>query len=100
MPPPTLGVNENLLVDSFDGSARVKRKVGSYSAIIWRLLEWTIVAAASEFTPVLTVNEAEYLGFLLSFDCLPVRPGVIIFGDSNSVIRQMRVEIDCKAPGL
>ena len=26
MPPPTVGVNENLLVSSFDGSARVKRK--------------------------------------------------------------------------
>ena len=34
MPPPTVGVNETLLVASFDGSARVKRKGGAYSAII------------------------------------------------------------------
>ena len=56
MPPPTVGVNENLLVASFDGSARVKRKGGAYSAIIWKLPEWTIVAVASEYTPDLTVN--------------------------------------------
>ena len=42
MPPPTVGVNENLLVASFDGSARVKRKGGAYSAIIWKLPEWKI----------------------------------------------------------
>ena len=34
MPPATVGVNENLLVASFDGSVRVKRKGGAYSAII------------------------------------------------------------------
>ena len=102
MPPPTVGVNENLLVASFDGSARVKRKGGAYSAIIWKLPEWTIVADAFEYTPDLTVNEAEYRGLLLSFDLLAdqARGRVIICGDSNLVIRQMRGEIDCKAPGL
>ena len=34
MPPPTVKQNEQLLVVSFDGSARVKRKGGSYSAIV------------------------------------------------------------------
>ena len=46
MPPVTVGVNENLLVASFDGSVTVKRKGGAYSAITWKLLKWTIVAAA------------------------------------------------------
>ena len=102
MPPPTVEEDENLLVVSFDGSARVKRSGGSYSAIIWKLPEWTIVAAASEYATDLTVNEAEYRGLLLSFDLLADqdRGRVIICGDSNLVIRQMRGEIDCKAPGL
>ena len=102
MPPPTVGVNETLLVASFDGSARVKRKGGAYSGIIWKLSEWTIVAAASEHSPDLTVNEAEYRGLLLSFDLLAdqARGRMIICGDSNLVIRQMRGKNDCKAPGL
>ena len=85
MPPPTVGVNENLLVASFDGSARVKRKSGAYSAIIWKPPKWTIVAVASEYTPDLTVNEAEYRGLLLRFDLLAdqARGRVIICGDSN-----------------
>ena len=47
-------------------------------------------SASSEFTPDLTVNEAEYRGFLLSFDLLAgqVRGRVIICGDSNLVIFQ------------
>ena len=31
-PPPTVEADEELLVDSFDGSARIKKKEGSYSA--------------------------------------------------------------------
>ena len=102
MPPPTVGADENLLVASFDGSARVKKKSGAYSAIIWKLPEWTIIAAASMFATDLTVNEAEYRGLLLSLDLLAdqAKGRVIICGDSNLVIRQMRGEIDCKAPGL
>ena len=37
MPPPTVEEKENLWVDSFDGSARVRRKCGACSAIVWRL---------------------------------------------------------------
>ena len=60
------------------------------------------MATASEFAKDLTVNEAEYRGLLLSFDLLAdqTRGCVINCGDSNLVIRQMREEIDCKAPGL
>ena len=58
MPSPTVGADENLLVASFDGSARVKKKSGAYSAIIWKLPEWTIVAAASMFATDLAVTEA------------------------------------------
>ena len=61
-----------------------------------------IVAAASEYAVDLTVNEAEYRGLLLGFDLLAdqTRGRVVICGDSNLVIRQMRGEIDCKALGL
>ncbi|OWZ00441.1 reverse transcriptase, partial [Phytophthora megakarya] len=70
--------------------------------ILWKLPEWTILEAMSEHMPDLTVNEAEYRGLLLCFDLLSTQSkGRVVFcGDSNLVIRQMRGEIDCKAPGL
>ena len=55
---------------SFDGSAQTKRKSGSYIAIVWKLPEWTIIAAASECEADLTVNAGEHRGLLLSFDLL------------------------------
>jgi hypothetical protein len=102
MPPPTVESDEELLVVSFYGSARVKRSAGAYGAIVWKLPGWSIVAASSEFAPDLTVNEAEYRGMLLCFDLLGTldRGRLIVCGDSNLIIRQMRGEIDCKAPGL
>ena len=62
MPPPTMEEGESLLVVSFDGSSRVKRKSGAYSAIVWKLSEWTFVEAASENAMDLTVYAAEYRG--------------------------------------
>eukprot|EP00644_Phytophthora_capsici_P015175 jgi/Phyca11/128388/e_gw1.75.135.1 len=80
----------------------VKRKVGSFSAVIWKLPEWTVVSAESRFVPAITVNEAEYHGLLLGLDLLPTsdRGRIEICRDSNLIIRQMRGEIDCKAPKL
>ncbi|OWY91281.1 reverse transcriptase, partial [Phytophthora megakarya] len=50
----------------------------------------------------LTVNETEYNGLTLGLDMLEGldRRRLVICGDSNLVIRQVRGEIDCKAPGL
>ncbi|KAE9083456.1 hypothetical protein PF007_g21889 [Phytophthora fragariae] len=50
----------------------------------------------------MTVNEAEYSGLLLCFDLLEDqdRTRLVICDDSNLVIRQMKGEIDCKAPVL
>ncbi|ETM48791.1 hypothetical protein L914_06727 [Phytophthora nicotianae] len=95
-------LGEKLLVVSFDGSARVKRGSEACSAIVWKLPEWIVVAAESKYLPDLTVNEAEYQGLLLGFDLLSSldRGRLIICGDSNLVVRQMRGEIECKAPGL
>ncbi|OWZ02172.1 reverse transcriptase [Phytophthora megakarya] len=86
---PTVEPKESLLVASFDGSARAKRAGGAYSAILWKLLEWTILEAMSEHMPDLTVNEAEYRGLLLCFDLLSTQPRgrVVICGGSNLVIR-------------
>ncbi|OWY96425.1 reverse transcriptase, partial [Phytophthora megakarya] len=102
MPPPTIEPDENLWVVSFDGSARVKRSGGAYSADVWKLPEWTVVEGMSEYMTDLTVNEAEYHGLILGFDLLSTldRGRVVICGDSNLVIRQMQGEMDCKAPGL
>ncbi|ETL32496.1 hypothetical protein L916_14942, partial [Phytophthora nicotianae] len=99
---PTVEPDEELLGVSFGGSARVKRGGGACSAIVWKLPEWTVVAAESKYLPDLTVNEAEYQGLLLGFDVLSSldRGRLIICGGSNLMIRQMRREIECKAPGL
>ena len=59
MPPPTIKIDETLVVVSLDGSARVKKKGGAYSTILWKLPEWTIVAATFEFAESLTVVKAE-----------------------------------------
>ncbi|GMF37390.1 unnamed protein product [Phytophthora fragariaefolia] len=101
-PIPIVLPDERLYVASFDGSARVKRGGGAYSAILWELPEWTVVKARSGYAEGLTVNEAEYHGLLLCLDLLEGedRRRLIICGDSNLVIRQVRGEIDCKAPGL
>jgi len=100
--PPKVEPEEVLYVVSFDGSARVKRGGGACSAIIWQLPGWTVVAAASRYLAEATVNEAEYAGLLLGFRLLKKleRKRLVVCGDSNSVIRQMRGEIECKAPGL
>ncbi|OWY96619.1 LOW QUALITY PROTEIN: reverse transcriptase [Phytophthora megakarya] len=95
-PIPTIRRDEELYVVSFDGSARVKRGGGAYSAILWKL-------PVSGYAEGSTVNEAEYHGLLLCLDLTgedldPQR--LVTCGDSNLVIRQVRGEIDCKAPGL
>ncbi|OWZ13096.1 reverse transcriptase [Phytophthora megakarya] len=88
-PVPTIRCDEELYVVSFDGSARGKRGGGAYSAILWKLPEWRVLKARYGY--------AEGLTDLLE-DLDPRR--LVICGDSNLVIRQVRGEIDCKAPGL
>ena len=60
---------------SFDGSARIKQKGGTYSAIVWKLPELKIVNVAAEYATDLTVNEAEYRGLLLGSISWPIRRG-------------------------
>ena len=48
MPSPTVGKGESLWAVRFDGSARIQRKGGVYSAIVWKFPEWKIVTAAAE----------------------------------------------------
>ena len=75
IPPHTVEEDENLLVISFDGSAWSKRKSGVYSAIVWKLPEWTSVTSASKYAMNLTVNAPEYRGLLLGFDLLDKHNG-------------------------
>ncbi|OWZ05689.1 reverse transcriptase [Phytophthora megakarya] len=95
-PIPTIRRDEELYVISFDGSARVKRGGGAYSAILWKLPEWRVLKVRSGYAENLTVNEAEYRGLFLCLDRLedldPRR--LVICGGSNLVIRQVRGEID------
>ncbi|OWZ09483.1 reverse transcriptase [Phytophthora megakarya] len=91
-PIPTVDREEELWVVSFVGSARVKRGGGAFSAIVWSLPGWES----------LTVNEAEYNGLILGLNMLEDldHKRLVICGDSNLVIRPVRGEIDCKAPGV
>ncbi|POM75699.1 Reverse transcriptase [Phytophthora palmivora] len=89
MPPPTVEPSERLPVVRFDGSPL-------------SLPRWTVISAASKYKLDLVVNETEYHDLLL---CLDLRSDMgrgrlIICGDSNLVIRQMKGEIECKALGL
>ncbi|OWY99523.1 reverse transcriptase [Phytophthora megakarya] len=49
-----VGPTESLHVISFDGSARVKREGGAFSAVVWQLLNWDVVKAASGYAEGLT----------------------------------------------
>ncbi|POM69566.1 LOW QUALITY PROTEIN: Reverse transcriptase [Phytophthora palmivora] len=91
-PIPVIQADEELYVVSFDGSAHVKRGGGAYSAILWKLPEWTVIQARSAYAEDLTVNEAEYHGLLLCLDLLSTvgRKREVFCGDSNLVIRQVR----------
>ncbi|GMF29423.1 unnamed protein product [Phytophthora fragariaefolia] len=76
--------------------------LGVIAASITSRTEVDLVLARSGYAEGLTVNDAEYHGLLLCLDQLEGedRRRLIICGDSNLVIRQVRGEIDCKVPGL
>ncbi|OWY99987.1 reverse transcriptase, partial [Phytophthora megakarya] len=101
-PIPTVDRDEELWVISFDRSARVKCGGVASGALVWSLPGWEAVKARSGYLESLTVNEAEYNGLILGLDMLEDldRKRLVVCGDSNLVIRQVRGEIDCKAPGL
>ncbi|OWZ07519.1 reverse transcriptase [Phytophthora megakarya] len=100
-PTPTIGRDEDPYTVSFDGSARVKRCGGAYSAILWKMPEWRVLKGTFGSAEGLTVSEAEYHGLLLCLDLLEDLDlcRLVICGESNLVIRQVRGEIDCKTPG-
>ncbi|KAE8989479.1 hypothetical protein PR003_g17768 [Phytophthora rubi] len=81
IPVPDVARDEVLHILSFDGSAKVKREGGAYSAVIWQLPNWEIVRAASGYATDLTVNEAEYRGLLL---------GCSLLEELDDVTRRMR----------
>ncbi|OWZ06892.1 reverse transcriptase [Phytophthora megakarya] len=97
-PIPTIDRDEELWVISFDGSARVKRGGGAFSAIVWSLPGWEVVKARSGYLESLTVNEAEYNGLILGPDMLESldRRCLVVCGDSNLVIRQVREGLERK----
>ncbi|OWZ18046.1 LOW QUALITY PROTEIN: reverse transcriptase [Phytophthora megakarya] len=90
-----IGPTESPYVISFDGSARVKREGGAFSAVAWQLLNWDVVKAASGYAEGLTVSEVDYRGMLLGLSLLEYLDvaRLIICDDLNLVM-------DCKCPGL
>ncbi|OWZ02971.1 reverse transcriptase [Phytophthora megakarya] len=101
-PIPTVDREGELWVVSFDGSDRVKRGGGTFSSIVPSLPGRRVVSARSGYIENFTVNETEYNGLLLELVMLGDldRKRLVICGDSNLVIQQVRGEIDRKAPGL
>ncbi|OWZ04123.1 LOW QUALITY PROTEIN: reverse transcriptase [Phytophthora megakarya] len=85
-----------------DQFSRIRPGQAWWGAIVWSLSGWEVVKARSGYLENLTVNEAEYNGLILGLNMLEGldRRRLVICGDSNLVIRQVRGEIDCKAPGL
>ena len=101
-PLPKLSAEEEAFIISSDGSAKPDRSRGGYSAILWRWPTWEILEVASEVCEQISVNEAEYRGILLGLQ-LASRAGirkVVICGDSNLCIRQLRGEMACRSEGL
>ncbi|OWZ04605.1 reverse transcriptase [Phytophthora megakarya] len=82
-------------------STGLQGRLGQWSAL---LAPWTleITKCTKGYLESLIVNEAEYNGLILGLDMLEGldRRRLVVCGDSNLVIRQVRGEIDCKAPGL
>ncbi|OWZ14655.1 LOW QUALITY PROTEIN: reverse transcriptase [Phytophthora megakarya] len=86
--------DEELGVVKFDGSARVKRGGGAFSAI--GLPGWEVGKARSSYLESLTVNEAEYNGLTLGLDMLEGldHKRLVVCGDSNLGIREKRKALD------
>ena len=89
-------------VAAFDGAIKIKEKVGSYGAIIWRLPGWDVVWAHHGVVTDATVNTAEYGGLLCVLrQCIVLRlDDVHIFGDSRLVVHQFQGWNQCTKPHL
>ena len=101
-PVPTRPLGTSVGIVSFDGSAKPKRGRGACGAVVWDPDTWKVVKAASITLEEATVNEAEYKGAALALTLaaeLGIRH-VILVGDSNLVVRQLRAEMECRAAGL
>ncbi|OWZ19065.1 reverse transcriptase [Phytophthora megakarya] len=92
IPVPKIGRTESLR----ESPPRVKREGGAFSAVVWQLPNRDVVKTASGYAEGLTGNEAEYRGMLLGLSLLEDLDvtRLIICGDSNLAVRQMRGEMD------
>ncbi|POM60792.1 hypothetical protein PHPALM_30308, partial [Phytophthora palmivora] len=77
---------------SFDGSVKTEKHggYGSWSWILWRLPEWTIVTAESAYFEATTVNLAEYAGMNSGIQAAVehTTEDLVIGGDSRLAIQQ------------
>ncbi|DAZ99418.1 TPA: hypothetical protein N0F65_004051 [Lagenidium giganteum] len=91
-----------MFVITFDGSAKPKRAGGGFAGILWRLDGWLLKDARSAFVEEATVIEAEYRGAFLGLELAAAQgvKHVILCGDSNLVIRQLRGDMACNTPAL
>ncbi|EFX60095.1 hypothetical protein DAPPUDRAFT_72824, partial [Daphnia pulex] len=87
---------------TFDGGVKLTERIGSFGAILWRLPDWTIVAAVQGVVEDATVNVAEYHGCLAALKLATQNNvGTLdVFGDSRLIINQLQDVIQCKHPRL
>jgi hypothetical protein len=101
---PSFTATDTRYIATFDGGLKVSASTGSWGYIIWQLPDWNIIAAESGLieNPHITANISEYHGCLNALRCA-IRlkiTDLILFGDSNLVIKQLTDVFQCHAPGL
>ncbi|KAE9022723.1 hypothetical protein PR002_g11905 [Phytophthora rubi] len=87
---------------SFDGAAKTSTRQGSCGCIIWDLLGWNILTAHGFILEDITVNDAEYYGFLKGLGLASERgvQDLVVVGDTRIVIQQVQGRINCNQPNL
>ncbi|KAG6619564.1 reverse transcriptase [Phytophthora cinnamomi] len=90
------------VVLSFDGAAKTSTRRGSCGCILWQLPGWKVLEARGFVLDDVTVNDAEYHGFLKGVQMALDRQveDLVVVGDSRIVIQQVQGLINCHQPNL
>ncbi|GMF15389.1 unnamed protein product [Phytophthora fragariaefolia] len=87
---------------SFDGAAKTSTPQGSCGCVVWKLPGWHALSAHGFILDDVTVNDAEYHGFLKGMELMSERnvQDLVVVGDSRIVIQQVQGLINCNQPNL
>ncbi len=100
---PKLNPTVSGYVACFDGAVRTKDPIaGAFSAIIFQLPSWNVVAVRGSYKGGLTVNESEYYGLIQVLTLareLDIRD-LLVFGDSRIALHQVTGLLQCHKANL